>query len=102
MGANRGASGAWDAALGRRRGRALQEERAAYFRLHPLCAECEKHGCVRAAVELDHVIALSNGGKDDGKKQGLCLPCHKTKTALDRGYKPKERIGLDGFPCDDE
>lgn len=86
----------------RLRGRALQAERKAWFARKPLCAECERHGRLRAAVELDHIVALDNGGTDDpSNKQGLCAPCHKAKTAIDMGYKPKERIGADGFPIDD-
>lgn len=90
----------------RLRGRRLQEIRAEWFRLHPLCAECERAGRkARLAVELDHIVALENGGPDfdvDGgtNRQGLCKPCHAAKTAIDLGHRPARRIGADGFPVE--
>ena len=82
-------------------GRALQRKRARHFRLHPLCVRCQALGRVRVATELDHIVALINGGKDDGEVQGLCAECHKAKTAEDLGhrpYVPRPTIGLDGYP----
>jgi 5-methylcytosine-specific restriction enzyme A len=53
--------------------------------LHPLCAECARQGRVRAAEEIDHVIALADGGSDtDDNVQGLCLPCHVAKSTRER------------------
>jgi 5-methylcytosine-specific restriction enzyme A len=82
------------------RGRRLQEIRDAHFRLYPLCVECEKRGIVRLATQLDHVVALVNGGTDTpDNRQGLCDPCHAIKTAADLGHKP---TGADasGMPTD--
>jgi 5-methylcytosine-specific restriction protein A len=86
------------------RGRTLQRIRRAWFTEHPLCAECERNGRVSLAVELDHIIALTNGGKDfdqdDGKnRQGLCKECHEKKTAADLGHKPTG-CDINGFPTD--
>lgn len=37
--------------------------------------------------EVDHIIALENGGSnDDTNMQLLCIPCHKKKTIIDLGY----------------
>lgn len=81
------------------RSTAYQRRRIAYLREHPLCAECVKRGVVTAAAELDHVVALRNGGRDEwANYQGLCVPCHKAKTAADMGYTPRQRIGIDGWP----
>lgn len=87
----------------RLRGRRLQRIRTEYFALHPLCEHCEQNGKVRLATELDHRIALDNGGKDfnedPSQKQGLCADCHAIKTSTDLGHKP---VGGDaqGMPTD--
>lgn len=70
------------------RGRKLQRIRADWFSDHPLCCLCELKGKIRLATELDHVVALSNGGEDfdcdDGKnRQGLCEDCHHEKSLAD-------------------
>ena len=68
--------------------------------MEPLCAECIKHGNIAAATTVDHIIPLSLGGADiDANCQSLCDPCHDRKTADDLGYKAKQQIGLDGWPC---
>ena len=83
------------------RGTTLQNIRAAHFRRYPLCVVCEAAGRVTAATELDHVLALHLGGKDTAdNRQGLCADCHLEKSKTERGheYKPKVRIGADGYP----
>lgn len=89
----------------RLRGARLQKIRAAHFRLHPLCVRCKAKGVVTLATQLDHVIALVNGGldfdEDDGtNRQGLCEDCHLQKTAEDMGqtYRPRVDILADGWP----
>lgn len=85
------------------RGRRLQQYRAQWFSAHPLCAECDRQGKVRLATQLDHIVALENGGTDfdkPGNRQGLCDDCHEVKTARDLGHRSSRRIGLDGFPID--
>src|SRR5688572_544069 len=65
----------------RLRGRALQQRRQRWFRLHPMCARCY----VRPAEELDHVVPLSRGGSDDESNiSGLCKPCHQEKSLKER------------------
>jgi 5-methylcytosine-specific restriction enzyme A len=69
----------------------------------PLCLSCKAKGIVRLAEELDHIVPVSKGGtNDDGNLQMLCKECHHTKTLDDLGYKPKPKIGLDGWPEEDE
>lgn len=81
------------------RGRKLQEIRRRHFENYPLCVMCEKEGRITLATELDHIIALCNGGtNDDSNYQGLCESCHKEKTLKDLNYKSKQVIGLDGYP----
>lgn len=85
------------------RGRRLQRYREEWFRLHPLCEECERQGKVRLATQLDHIKSLEDGGTDfdqPGNRQSLCDDCHEVKTARDRGYRSRRQIGLDGFPIE--
>ena len=65
---------------------------------------CERKGRVSLATQLDHIVALTNGGldfdKDPGQAQGLCTECHEDKTRQDLGQRVKKRIGPDGWPID--
>lgn len=65
--------------------------------------ECAHCGCMLVdGWALDHITPHSKGGSDDRENlQGLCLPCHDAKTAKDRGYRPRRRIGIDGYPIED-
>lgn len=60
--------------------------------------------CGRVLVDgwaLDHIVPHSKGGSDDRENlQGLCNPCHDAKTAKDRGYRTRRRIGVDGYPIE--
>jgi 5-methylcytosine-specific restriction protein A len=81
------------------RGRKLQEIRKRHFEQFPLCVDCQKQGRINIATELDHIIALTNGGTDaDDNRQGLCSECHAAKTARDMGYKERLAISADGWP----
>lgn len=85
----------------RLRGRAGVERRARWLRHHPLCVHCMKAGRVTEATEVDHIIALANGGKDnESNLQSLCAECHKAKTADDMGYTQRVQVGLDGWPVE--
>jgi 5-methylcytosine-specific restriction enzyme A len=82
------------------RGDRLQAIRRLHFMQCPLCVMCEREGRVTLAEELDHILALSNGGEDvQSNRQGLCKTCHAIKSAADSGYRPK---GCDaqGLPTD--
>lgn len=81
------------------RGRALQARRERKRQDDPLCKRCREHGRVRAWTQLDHIIALTNGGEDtDANTQGLCDECHEAKTREDLGQECRQRIGTDGWP----
>jgi 5-methylcytosine-specific restriction protein A len=86
------------------RGRKLQEIRKQHLAINPLCVMCKAKGKVRLATQLDHIVALDNGGGESEdpfhNRQGLCTPCHLIKTAQDFGHKIKHRIGPDGWPID--
>lgn len=85
----------------RLRGRRLQRIRERRLRDNPLCVRCTKAGRVTLATQIDHIVALCNGGLDvDENRQELCSDCHRAKTAEDMGYKVRPRIGEDGWPVD--
>ena len=69
------------------RGSQLQRMRREHFQRFPLCVHCDRRGIVRAAVHLDHVVALENGGVESPdpfvNRQGLCIECHDAKTLRD-------------------
>ena len=56
--------------------------RRVFLASSPLCAVCG----VMPAVELDHVVPVSDGGAfwAGGNLQGLCRGCHRVKTAGER------------------
>lgn len=73
--------------------------RAAFLRMHPLCAACAAQDVARAATDVDHVRPLHMGGPDDwGNLQSLCGPCHADKTARERGAVRRAAFGPDGNP----
>lgn len=82
------------------RGRALQAIRTRHRRANPFCEHCQTQGRYRPWTQLDHIVPIDAGGKDDDdNRQGLCDECHDAKTRDDMGYlPPKPTIGADGWP----
>ena len=70
--------------------------RDAYLAGHPLCEWCESKGLVTAATEVDHTVALADGGQIDGALQSMCHPCHMRKTALDEARRAARAPGPAG------
>lgn len=65
----------------------------------PLCTECRKNKRVTLATVVDHKTALMNGGTNERSNlHGLCKEHHDIKTEADKGRKPKQQIGEDGWP----
>jgi 5-methylcytosine-specific restriction protein A len=85
------------------RGRKLQQRRLRIWSQNPCCAKCDKLTTYPNGFELDHKVALDNGGPDTDEncqvlcvardKQGNKTGCHVDKTAKDMGYK--ERVKFD-------
>ncbi len=66
-------------------GRKLQALRAELFARQPLCVLCQAQGKVTLASQRDHIIPLAEGGADDAANvQGLCEPCHASKSESER------------------
>jgi 5-methylcytosine-specific restriction protein A len=67
------------------RGRLGRKRRALWLTMHPLCEPCLRVGRTTEAVEVDHVVAVSAGGRDDETNfESTCRPCHREKTAQER------------------
>ena len=51
----------------------------------PLCRCCAAEGRTTAATQVDHIVALTDGGArlDRSNLQPLCDDCHGRKTAAD-------------------
>jgi 5-methylcytosine-specific restriction enzyme A len=85
----------------RTRGRAWQRIRDRVLSLNPLCVRCTGAGLVTLAREVDHIKPLHKGGTDDpANLAGLCLDCHRDKTASDMGHRVKVWTGADGWPVE--
>lgn len=84
----------------RKRGRGAVADRARIMRRdYGLCQSCAERGHIKQAVEVDHILALCNGGSDaDDNKRALCDDCHKDKTRSDLGQKPKAACDVNGLP----
>jgi 5-methylcytosine-specific restriction protein A len=47
---------------------------------------CEASGCNRAATQVDHVVAIKDGGtNDDDNLMPLCASCHSKKGCREDG-----------------
>jgi 5-methylcytosine-specific restriction endonuclease McrA len=72
----------------RERGRPWMRRRARWFSDHPLCVLCDAAGRTALAQELDHIVPLWAGGSGaDDNLQGLCIECHRAKTAREAGER---------------
>ena len=65
-----------------------------------LCQPCARRGRLTAAQQVDHRIALCNGGTDaDDNLEAICLKCHAHKTRMDQLGKATG-CDMDGTPDD--
>jgi len=83
-------------------GWAWQKARAVHLMQHPLCVMCKEKGRITPATVVDHKIPHKGDYDlfwDDGNWQSLCATHHSSdKQAMEKGGKPKQTIGLDGWP----
>lgn len=83
----------------RLRGRRAVAQRERRLYAEPLCRHCKANGRVAASTVPDHIVPLHKGGTDDDSNiQCLCAACHRDKTNKDMGYRPKQKVGSDGWP----
>lgn len=69
-------------------GRRGVDLRRRWLEAHPLCVKCDERGVTKAGQEVDHILPLWQGGKDDASnKQTLCTECHAEKTAREAAQR---------------
>jgi 5-methylcytosine-specific restriction protein A len=69
--------------------------RTRILRDEPLCRPCRLRGVLTAAVEVDHIVPLCDGGTHDHDNlRPICRRCHQAKTTRDR-YRGRK--GPDAF-----
>lgn len=62
--------------------------RAQILARDPVCRVCNR----AESVQVDHIVPLSHGGGDEyANLQGICIACHKDKTAREQ-MSPLPRI----------
>ncbi len=65
-------------------GRQLQARRLRIWAADPRCSDCNQETRYPDGFELDHEVALVNGGQDtDENSRVRCIECHKAKTRAD-------------------
>lgn len=75
-----------------------------HFLREPCCVHCEREDPPRytAATQVDHIVALANGGSDfdidPDNAQSLCDEHHERKTATDLGYVQRTECDAAGMP----
>ena len=78
-------------------GRRLQRIRKQVFGEQPICVACKAKGRVTVATQVDHIVALVNGGEDNHEnRQALCSECHAEKTRRDLGQRERVTFDADG------
>jgi len=85
------------------RGRRLQRIRERHLTRYPFCVMCLAMDPPKyvKATEIDHIVALVNGGKDiESNRQGLCDEHHRYKTRRDLGYNTSAACDEYGHPLD--
>ena len=71
-------------------GSALQDRNARILGAEPLCRPCHSEERLTAAIEVDHVIPLHEGGADDDSNlQPICLRCHHAKSAREAARRAR-------------
>src|SRR5437879_1962174 len=70
-------------------------------REEPLCRPCWKKGRTTRAEQVDHMDEDEPDFFLRSNLQPICARCNIEKEMKRKGYTPKKRIGLDGFPIDE-
>ena len=79
-----------------------RKARAYFLAAHPLCVMCEREGFITAASVVDHITPHKGNPDlfwDRENWQPLCSAHHNSdKQAIERGGRPRQTIGSDGWP----
>lgn len=68
----------------------------------PLCRICRRQGRIAAAMQVDHVHPIDEGGDpyDPTNLQSLCDSCHSRKTRADHGAAVQWGCDVNGEPLE--
>lgn len=80
-----------------------------FKRDYGICQPCLKQGKMHQGNEVDHIVSKAEAQRlgwpksrieCDDNLQTICHDAHKAKTAQEQGrtLRPKQTIGIDGFP----
>lgn len=89
----------WGSGRGGRPWRRLRER--VMRRDQYLCVPCRESGRLTPAEEVDHIIPVAKGGKDEeANLRSICVECHRKVTAQQArdAVSKKVAIGVDGWP----
>lgn len=79
-----------------------RKARVHFLAAHPLCVMCEREHVVAAATLVDHIVPHKGDRSlfwDRSNWQPLCAAHHnRDKQAIERGGRPRQAIGPDGWP----
>ncbi len=69
--------------------------RSIHLAAEPLCRMCSQAGRTTAAVLVDHITPINDGGAilDDRNLQSLCRACHDEKTREDVAARRGHHVG---------
>lgn len=69
--------------------------RSMHLAAEPLCRMCSQAGRTTAAVLVDHILPINDGGAilDDRNLQSLCRSCHDEKTKEDVAARRGNHVG---------
>jgi 5-methylcytosine-specific restriction protein A len=66
--------------------------RLAQLRREPLCRFCMERGVMTPATEVDHILALADGGTHAATNlRSACHSCHSRRTARDQAFGRRHR-----------
>jgi len=66
--------------------------RLAHLCREPLCRFCAEIGRTTAATEVDHIVALADGGTHAASNlRSACHSCHSRRTARDQAFRRRYR-----------
>lgn len=70
-------------------------------RTEPLCRPCAAKGKPVLATQVDHIDETNPDYFDITNLQPICMECNLAKEMRRKGYTPRRRVGVDGWPVDD-
>ena len=65
------------------------------------CEKCKSSGNARPGTEVDHIVPRAQGGTSEmSNLRAINTECHKVKTQVEIGNRPRTAVGVDGWPVE--